>query len=99
MDCQEDIADPDDTEVGKGQDQDFKDRPYDHLGVTPGDVQEGADGACPRAVWARCALGHGPTTRCAASHLHGVHVHGNGALFESRLGYAFHRVSAGTPLG
>ena len=99
MDCREDIADPDDTEIGKGHGQDFKDRPHDHLGVTPGDVQEGPDGAFSRAVWARRALGHGSTTRWAASQLHGVRVHGSGTLFESRRGCAFSHVSAETPLG
>lgn len=75
MDCREDMADPDDTELGKGNDKDFKDRLYGHPGVTPGDVQKGADAARPRAAHARDARSNGLTTRCTVSRLHVVHIH------------------------
>jgi hypothetical protein len=59
----EDVSGPHDTEVGKGRDQHFDDRLYDHMGVAASEVQEGADGAFPRAVRARRALGNSLTTR------------------------------------
>jgi hypothetical protein len=78
----------DDAELGKGRDQYLKDRLHDHMGVTPGDVQEGADGAFRRAVRAHDALSNSLTTRCAASHLHGVHVHDSRTFLESIRGCA-----------
>jgi hypothetical protein len=83
----EDMSGTDDAELGKGRDQHFKDRLHYHMGMTPGDVQEGADGAFRRAVRAQCALSNCLTTRFAARYPHGVHVHG-GETFSSQFAYA-----------